>query len=171
MELEFKHIAAYLPYELKAELLDYKSDYVNSQYDEVVGLHQWDKSGKLWSVLTLGGAKPSIKRVKPILRPWSDFTKEIEVNGEKFVPYYWFDENKYVRYASLGFNSIKFKINDYYTICICNRLPAIKFDLKEENEILKTLPLNIIEKLLEWHFDIYGLIEAGLAVDINTIEP
>ena len=24
-------------------------------------------------------------------------------------------------------------------------------------------------KLLEWHFDIFGLIEKGLAIDINTL--
>lgn len=28
----------------------------------------------------------------------------------------------------------------------------------------------IIEKLLSWHFDIFGLIDKGLAVDINKLE-
>jgi hypothetical protein len=27
----------------------------------------------------------------------------------------------------------------------------------------------IMQKLLEWHFDIFGLIKEGLAIDINTI--
>jgi hypothetical protein len=27
-----------------------------------------------------------IEKIKPILRPLSDLTKEIEVNGEKFIP-------------------------------------------------------------------------------------
>ena len=26
------------------------------------------------------------------------------------------------------------------------------------------------EKLLEWHFDVFGLIDAGLAIDINTLK-
>ena len=34
---------------------------------------------------------------------------------------------------------------------------------------LKYLPYGVVEKLLEWHFDIFGLLEKGLAVDINTI--
>jgi hypothetical protein len=33
----------------------------------------------------------------------------------------------------------------------------------------KELPYGVIDWLLEHHFDIYGLIEAGLAIDINTI--
>jgi len=27
----------------------------------------------------------------------------------------------------------------------------------------------VIQKLLEWHFDVFGLIDAGLAVDINMV--
>ena len=27
-----------------------------------------------------------------------------------------------------------------------------------------------VQKLLEWHFDVFGLIEQGLAIDINTIK-
>ena len=30
-------------------------------------------------------------------------------------------------------------------------------------------PKNDYEKLFEWHFDIFGLIEKGLAIDINTL--
>ena len=81
MKLELKHLAPYLPYELKVEVLDYKKDYVGKQYDTVIGVHQWDTLGKFWSVLTLGGAKPNINRVKPILRPLSDLRNK------------WFDLN------------------------------------------------------------------------------
>jgi len=35
-------------------------------------------------------------------------------------------------------------------------------------EILK-LKYTTVQKLLEWHFDIHGLIENGLAIDINTL--
>ena len=33
----------------------------------------------------------------------------------------------------------------------------------------KAVKYGIIERLLEWHFDIFGLIEKGLAIDINTL--
>lgn len=78
----------------------------------------------------------------PILRPLSDLTKEIEHNGEKFVPidllrkdgYYigedWIIENfKDVENSSFGF----------------------------------------IQKLLEWHFDAANLIEKGEAIDVNSL--
>ncbi len=28
----------------------------------------------------------------------------------------------------------------------------------------------VVKKLFEWHFDIFGLIPAGLAIDINTLK-
>lgn len=31
------------------------------------------------------------------------------------------------------------------------------------------MPYIVIQKLLEWHFDVFGLIEKGLAIDINTL--
>ena len=35
----------------------------------------------------------------------------------------------------------------------------------------KEIPLIVAEELYEEHFDIHGLIDAGLAVDINTLKP
>lgn len=28
----------------------------------------------------------------------------------------------------------------------------------------------LMQKLIEWHFDVFGLIEKGLAIDINTLK-
>lgn len=78
---------------------------------------------------------------KLILRPLSDLTKEIELNGEKFIPF--------------------------------NRIDLSMYELKQlySNLILPTkLEFWQVEKLFEWHFDIYGLIENGLAIDINTLK-
>ena len=33
----------------------------------------------------------------------------------------------------------------------------------------ETTNYETIEKLFEWHFDVFGLIEKGLAIDINTL--
>ena len=142
MKLETKHIAAYLPYKLKVRVEDYKCDYVNREFDEVIGLHQWDKSGLLWSALTDGGAKPSLDRIKPVLRTLSDLTKEIEVNGEKFVP--------------IEYNAFKHSKND-----------IVEF----QNRFIyyKGMKYGIIERLLEWHFDIFGLIDKNLAININNL--
>lgn len=133
-KLTLENLAPYLPYGLKAELLDYKSDYVGKRFDEIIGVHQWDKNGLYWSALTIGGSKPNIERIKPILRPLSDLTKEIEHKGEKFIPYYWF-----VR-KGIKINSIK---DDRW---------------------------HIGQRLLSWHFDVFRLIDKGLAIDINTLK-
>jgi hypothetical protein len=140
MELELKHLAGYLPYGLKAEMLDYKNDYVNKKYDEIIGVHQWSKN-KDWCLLTDGGSKPSLERIKPILRNLSDLTKEIEVNGEKFVP-------------SIEYNHLRFE--EISTIKAGDR--AMGFIQVREQEILYQL-----------HFDIHGLIENNLAIDMNTL--
>lgn len=155
MKLETKHIAAYLPYKLKVRVEDYKCDYVNREFDEVIGLHQWDKSGLLWSALTDGGAKPSLDRIKPVFYPLSCLTKYREDLG--FVPNEWFeigdDDNN----------------EEYYhgNIKLIKTLERIS-EFKISNDI-DYLPFGVVQKLLEWHFDIYGLIENNLAIDINTL--
>ena len=126
--LELKHLAPYLPYGLK-----------------MIYVHT-NKIGQISNIYTLGSGyndddiKISIDysegehiwMYKPILRPLSDLTKEIESDGEKIVP----------RSKFIG-NPLDYKIleNSY----------------------------NVIQKLLEWHFDIFGLIEKGFAIDINTL--
>jgi len=139
--LTLEHLAPYLPYGLKVKVEDYKCDYVGREFDEVIGFHQWDKSGLLWSVLTEGGAKPSLNRVKPILRPLSDLTKEIEVDGEKFVP----------------LNKLRLDFD-------------LDFDAEERSFVNMFEILEDYNKLLKWHFDVHGLIPKNLAIDINTLE-
>ena len=86
--------------------------------------------------------KAKVDLCTPIINPLSNLTKEIEHNGEKFVPidllrqdgYYigedWIIENfKDVENSSFGF----------------------------------------IQKLIKWHFDIANLIEKGEAIDVNSL--
>jgi hypothetical protein len=85
-------------------------------------------------------------KIKPILYPLSDLAKKIEVNGEKFVP---------IIKLNLDYDwSDNISIYDFSTITGLN-MEDIYF---------------VTDSLLEWHFDIYGLIEAGLAIDINTLK-
>jgi len=127
MELEIKHVGFYLPYGLKA---------INTHRGFIVDIFgiQLD----LDIIHNLG--KTPIRFINPILRPLSDITKEIEHNGERFVPY-----------EKLG------------------KRPNL-LDYKIEEIDFKRLPYELIEKLLEWHFDIFNLIPNNLAIDINTIK-
>ena len=119
MELQIKHLAGYLPYGLS-----FLDAFGNKFY-------LFDKINDF-----------DYEYSKPILHPLSDLTKEIEVNGEKFVPIDWLDDLE----SEVCSYSIDYYINH-----------------------TKRLPYYRIERLLEWHFDIYGLIDAGLAIDINTL--
>jgi len=124
MRLELKHLAGYLPYGLECRDL---ADETNFKLD----------------VLNIDGVLNDamyLNTIKLYLRSLSDITKEIEVNGEKFVPKEIIEE----LYSSECIRWI-----------LCNDIYECKY--------------HVIEKLLEWHFDIYGLIENNLAIDKNTI--
>ena len=126
-KLELKHLAPYLPYEL------------------VMNVRDWIDDPKLTPSLlayilieNLAGSE-----YKPILRPLTDITKEIEHNRLKFIPY-----------NELNWDDME---------------PMECFSLDFDFESQISCPLFIWNHLFQWHFDVFGLIEQGLAVDINTL--
>lgn len=80
-----------------------------------------------------------------VLRPMSDMYKNIFVD-KHFIPAERLDKE-------LSFN--------YYS-CTQDYNVFFKDNYK--------LPYWVIQKLYEWHFDIHGLIEKGLAVSIHDVE-
>lgn len=129
MKLEAKHFIGYLNHGLK--LYNHNNPKIEIS---VIGFEKdslliIENDNKYYSAF---GA------FKPILYPLSDLTKEIDVNGEKFVP------SKVLNWNIQG---------------------------REINKIhFESISYSHIQKLLEWNFDIYGLIEKGLAIDINTLK-
>jgi hypothetical protein len=81
--------------------------------------------------------------IKPILRPLSDLDSG---NFEGLFYSEWL-------------------IEKYHTIGIENQINRIEDDIRWLNHCDYIL----IQHLFEWHFDVFGLIEKGLAIDINTI--
>ena len=149
--MKLEHLAPYLPYGLKAELLDYKCDYIGKQFDEIIGIHEWSKN-KDWCLLTAGGSKPSLDRIKPILRPLSDLTKEIVHNGETFVP-----ADKVCPIDHYIGEEEKRKVH----IMMIESWGAIGD--------FGSCYFETVTTLISMHFDVFGLIEKGEAVNINTI--
>lgn len=93
------------------------------------------------TVATLDNIQKLIEHNMPsILRPLSDLTKKIH-------------EDEEITFLDWIISEYDFKV--YFDI--------------EENGI-ERLPYEIVEYLFEWHFDVFGLIEAKLAIDINTIK-
>jgi hypothetical protein len=81
---------------------------------------------------------------KPILRPLSDierYFKPIFENDE--------DINRYLSEEYLSYFGIE--INNIHDV------------------VLEYLPYGVFNVLIKHHFDVFGLIEKGLAVDINTL--
>jgi len=91
-----------------------------------------------------------IQDFKPILRPLSDLTKYCDDLG--FVPIEELNDCEYIKYYI--FNNE----NKYFLLA----------DIQDGYNILE--PFSAKDRLLEWHFDIYGLIEQNLAIDKNTIK-
>ena len=99
-----------------------------------------------------------LDQIKVYKLPLSSLTKEIEHNGEKFVPIEWLQRN------------IKSDLDIY---------KPSQFTLPLEIEITtedysQTIDLYngylIVQKLAEWHIDFQNLIEQGLAIDLNTVK-
>jgi len=133
-KLELKHLAGDLPYGLETIY----------NLSDVIGCRKDETRSKL---LTAENCDFVFKYCKPILRPLSSLTKEIEVNGEKFVP---IEELKKIHNTTASYKEVQEGIID-----------QLKTD---------SIPYWIVKKIYEWHFDIHGLIEKDLAIDINTLE-
>ena len=93
-------------------------------------------------------------KFKLILRPLSDLTKEIEHKGEGFVP----------------IEKIKESFIEGTEDALYLSLEAIEYFIdKGDFSRIEYLPFILIQKLIEWHFDITGLIDKGEAIDVNSL--
>lgn len=139
-KLTIKELAPYLPYGLKIFSED------GNSYDVITDI-------QIAHIIKHN----RIGEVKPILRPLSDLTKEIKVNGEKFVPIEYFElGDDYNESVDYGNGNIK--------------LIGLLKDMAKYNFIDSNyMPYYVVQKLFEWHFDVFGLIEKRLAIDINTL--
>jgi|SRR5690606_1399391 len=161
-----KVYSAYLPYGVKLvddEYKDIHTLFTVCSNDSIVVKNNEDKGV---DVLMYGD-------FKLLLRPLSDLTKEIEHNGEKFVPALELVKEK-EKYKKWNDNAptidydIKIVKKPFGKILKVSKLNQwvimLSFDEPERSEYF------IIEKLLEWHFDIYGLLDKNLAINLNQIE-
>jgi len=168
MKLQIKHLAPYLPYKI------------------LVG------DGRTPFELTRRNLSNVYQYITEIyLRPLSDLTKEIEHNGEKFVPIEWLFNNLVdatdVIEFEFGSNETPiFQIDDGWNHCMSLKndygyILCLSFDSNTKSFMLgiESRPgvewcmisnqYEMFQKLFEWHFDLFGLIENNLAIDINTI--
>jgi hypothetical protein len=86
----------------------------------------------------VGHNNRDLLKFKLLLRPLSDLTKEIEHNGERFVPIERLSERCELQHKLFGIqNTLDLRVVDY-------------------------------QKLLEWHFDVFSLLDSGDALPLTA---
>ena len=145
MDLEIKHLAPYLPYGLKLQYI------VREKVEKtgtMISLSNYECETHPTRVSIDFDNEEHIWMFKPILRPFSDLDKPIKR-----------DVNLTVN-PSIAFGLVKDEEGIW-----CDEFsadygesPTAKIDVTQMNFWL-----------FEYHFDVFGLIKAGLAVDINTL--
>ena len=161
-KLELKHLAPYLPYGLKLYHVEcYEITIMNAIEDSL-------KSNGIQDVI-------DIEDLKPILRPLSDLTKEIEIFVEIFSLCYGIN---YTKNEIHNVFDSRIANKNYYLLTELNRQISISYDGdkqvfrtfdKSEKSIQMKTQLGLFNILFKNHFDVFGLIKKGLAIDINTI--
>jgi len=195
MKLELKHLAPYLPYGLKIQGQTHKDiEELSCVTETSINIVGRGFTYGMWA---------DIFDIKPILRPLSDLTKDIEYRGEKFVPLkklHELDETNYFgnteekgyklrfmdKVISVKHNTYKLSGTEEFVVKylvetsnIGDLIYSFSYDpelrrfLKRDDT--RSIPLGIgyqldmFNKLFEWNFDVFGLIDKGLAIDINTL--
>lgn len=179
-ELELKHLAPYLPYGLKLQ-------YVVREKVEQIGImksisHNEDETNPTRVSISAMYNEEHIWMFKPLLRPLSQLTQEIEHNGENFVPleviarmiepeYILIDKSTFdfnVINESIGYDQV-FQLR--YKTDYDNYKMVVMLNFHEKEKCFwhteRIIPFSCIEKLLEWHFDIHNLIKNNLAIEIK----
>lgn len=186
-KLELKHLSQYLPH--KVSMIFNKS----GRIIELGGIQQTDSGNIIYIDKQGRFYEATIWDFKPILRPLSDLTKEIEHNGERVVPLI---ELAKLTEPNLN-NIVSCKTSNWGSGSMTD-LETVTYDLKwilettnmgdleyqfsywpnlnrfskRDNTSQRPLgvsnQLRMFEKLFEWHFNVFNL-PSHLFVDINTL--
>ena len=145
MQLELKHLAPYLPYGLKW-VKNKDASFPNDVW-EMRQIHVDDKGliyGDAVDNIDDDRYPYNIDYSKPILRPLSDLT---DMSKD-----FWIDFSEEVEEMNTTNMIISIVEGSFYALNIHKA-----FEVREV--------------LFKMHFDVFGLIDQGLAIDINTINP
>lgn len=161
-QLTLERVAIYLPYGLECIYGGHGHD----KKVKIIGLHtnEDEETYDYTFIDKMGDVDSDVFGwIKLILRPLSDLTKEIEVNGEKFVPI------DVIKDEFLECDILIYGDAGYGWIGLYNDNTLIPFYMECDMEIMPEIHYRIVTFLAKWHFDIHGLISKGLAIDINTL--
>ncbi len=174
--LELKHISPYLPYGLKIKT-DRTSNIhiVKGLLDDHIALSSFDG----W--IDLNYCKPILRHISDLYNPCLDGETPI-IELAKIMYNHWIIvyntlsadqvENEEIVYRVVGDKVVAYKENDaifkmVFESKVLNGFAAMS--MYDETILEITNQFQLFQQLFEWHFDIFGLIEKGLAIDINTL--
>lgn len=144
-QLQINHIAPYLPYGLKCQ--------IDLGQNEIIVTDSWGlKTGSDYPASYYNEGKRyglMLSQIKPLLRPLSDLYKEID--GE--IP------------VDIIFPKEYYSLIDFYEEH--NRENQIQSFIKDGLNWCETY--SFWEYLLSKHFDVFSLIDKGLAINLNSI--
>jgi len=153
-KLTLKEIAGYLP-DVEILILNHKCDYVGIEIAKVNGHYFIGED----IYLTYEGGSTGKKlgtECKLILLGLEMLTKTIVHHGVEIIPIHELEKK---------FTHFDFQFTDYFGILL-----KIKPSVNLPNQYFMVEDVNLINKMLyEWHFDIFGLLKAGKAIDKSTL--
>jgi hypothetical protein len=141
-ELELKHLCIYLPYRIKC-ITPIQNNKGNIGAVELTGI----VNGNARFDISKDYMDCFLYEIKPILISLSELNKPME--GQKVTT--WID---YLWHEIISTDNDSFNYDDFCTLDITN---------------IDWYPLKVIEYLFANHFDVFGLIEQGLAIDKGTL--
>jgi len=148
MKLELKNLAPYLSYGLRLKYVSTRMvDRLSNK--DIIQLKEINEG-----YIYINGYRTNNKSYIPILRPLSDLTKEINLHDDFFA----------IPIENMTGYKLEGNISDAPTT-VQHLYKCSKGEIEA-----KFLDYWVITQLLEWHFDIFNLIENNLAIDINTIK-
>ena len=181
--LELKDIAGYLPYGLcvGGEALDSRNGNAFTTYV------RWGPSYNHRADITDINDEYALEimtvhtnYLKPILRPMSDLYEEITHKGEKFIPitelalrlypHLTIEANMLVSTNECATWETGMLDHRKWKLCYHGYFRLMSYDIitgRPQTHSINTVLL--FDKLNEWMFDYRGLIDAGLAIDVNTL--
>lgn len=159
MKTNTKQLAIYLPFRLNG---------VDSSNKKYMYRGVNDSGGECWDCET--ELKEKSHGVKPLMRSLNSLSKEINHNGEKFIPI------KKLYSMLYGFTRAHLDIIECSLTCGIDEKEVSKavldykgnyhyFSIKHSE--VHEYSYEIVSKLVEWYFDINDLIAKGLAQEIN----
>jgi len=143
MNLELKQLAPYFQHDLRIMIGEYETGIMGLTHHELrVGLQRFPYSQNVL-----------YSDIKPILHPLSALMKEIVYKEEKFVP---------IEEISDHFPHLQPYDDDHSPQLFYE---WIEGKIEYANGMDRgDIPYSIMQKLFEWHIDVFGLIDKGLAI-------